>query len=137
VTTSRPPAAGTVQAIDLLSTKLSRSDNVQFILPNGKIWGQPVTNYSAHKTRRLELKLVIDDTRDLDEVIGAVRAAVAADSRVLPDPAPAVTVSDLTENGITLTAQLWCGAADHDDLKVDLMKTRKGTLKAALKTATS
>jgi hypothetical protein len=63
VTTSRPPAAGTVQAIDLLSTKLSRSDNVQFILPNGKIWGQPVTNYSAHKTRRLlrDAKALLDD----------------------------------------------------------------------------
>ncbi len=128
---------GTVEAIDLFSTELCRPDNVQLVVPNGKIWGQSVTNYSAHKTRRLELKLVIDDSRDLDEVIGAVRATVAADSCVLPDPGPAVTVSDLTENAVTLTAQAWCAAADHEDLKVGLMKSLKGTLKAALKTAAS
>jgi small conductance mechanosensitive channel len=128
---------GTVEAIDLFSTDLCRPDNVQLVVPNGKIWGQPVTNYSAHKTRRLELKLVIDDSRDLDETIGTVRATVATDSRVLSGPGPAVTVSDLTENAVTLTAQVWCAAADHEDLKVELMKALKGKLKAALKTAAS
>lgn len=128
---------GTVVAIDLFSTELCRPDNVQLVVPNGKIWGQPVTNYSAHKARRLELKLVIDDSRDLDEVIGAVQATVVADSRVRPDPGPAVTLSDLTESAVTLPAQVWCGAADYKDLKVSLMKNLKRTLKAALKTATS
>lgn len=126
---------GTVEAIDLFSTELRRPDNVQLVVPNGKIWGQPVTNFSSHRTRRLELKLVVDGTVDLGEATSTIRATLVKDSRTLASPAPTVTVTELAENSVTLAAQAWCATDDYDDLKVALMRSVKEVLKAALKTA--
>lgn len=127
-------AAGTVEDIDLFTTELRSPDNVQHIVPNGKIWGAPVTNYSVHPTRRVDLKLVIDNTVDLDSAIGTIRETMTRDPRALSGPPPSVTVSEVGEATATLAAYAWCAAADHDDLKVAAMKNLKTTLKAALKT---
>jgi small conductance mechanosensitive channel len=125
---------GRVESIDLFTTELRTADNVQLLVPNGKIWGTPVINYSFHQTRRLDLKLVIDGAFDIDRAIRTVRDTLAKDSRTLQSPPPAVTVAEIGESTTTLTAQAWCKGADHDDLETTLMKSVKDALQAALKT---
>ena len=44
--------AGTVKDLNLFFTELATPDNVQIIVPNAKVWGTIITNYSAHPTRR-------------------------------------------------------------------------------------
>lgn len=125
---------GTVESIDLFTTELRSPDNLQLLVPNGKIWGTAVTNFSAHATRRVDLKLVIDNTLDLDRAITAVREALTKDSRTLASPAPVVMLSEVNESGATLTAQAWARSDTHGDLKVALMRSLKSTLNTSLKT---
>jgi small conductance mechanosensitive channel len=126
-------AAGTVEHIDLFTTELRSPDNVQHIVPNGRIWGAPVTNYSVHATRRVDLKLVVDHSFDLDQAIGTIRETLARDPRTRSDPPPSVTVSEVGEAATTLMAYAWCMAADHDELKVGVMKNLKSAMKTTLK----
>lgn len=115
-------ATGTVEAIDLFTTELRTGDNLQLLVPNGKIWGTPVTNYSVHTSRRVDLKLVVDRALDLEETMKAVSGMIAVDKRARQTPAPAATIAGLDEATATLAVNVWCAADDYGDLKVTLIK---------------
>lgn len=125
---------GTVESIDLFVTELRSPDNVQVLVPNGKIWGASVTNFSIHTTRRVDLKLVVDGAADLDQTMNAVRDILTADPRTRTDPAASVTFVELAEATVTLTAQAWCSSDEYNEIKVTLMKALKQRLQSQLKT---
>jgi small conductance mechanosensitive channel len=125
---------GTVEAIDLFVTELRSPDNLQLLVPNGKIWGTAVTNFSVHATRRVDLKLVIDGSIDLDQAIATVRDQLGADQRTLKNPAPLVMMSEVAEAGATLTAQAWTDSDTHGSLKMSLMRALQKALGKSLKT---
>lgn len=129
-------ASGTVEAIDLFTTELRTSDNLQLLVPNGKIWGSPVTNYSVHTSRRVDLKLVLDRAMELEEAMRAVRDTIASDPRARQTPAPSVTVVALDEGTVTLAVNVWAAAGDYGDLKVTLIKNLKQKLQDKLKSLT-
>jgi small conductance mechanosensitive channel len=39
---------GTVKALNLFVTELVNDNNVQVLMPNGQVWGAPLTNFSAY-----------------------------------------------------------------------------------------
>jgi small conductance mechanosensitive channel len=39
---------GTVKALNLFITELSNDNNMQVLIPNGQVWGAPLTNLSAY-----------------------------------------------------------------------------------------
>ena len=39
---------GTVKALNLFVTELVNDNNVQVLMPNGQVWGVPLTNFSAY-----------------------------------------------------------------------------------------
>jgi small conductance mechanosensitive channel len=125
---------GTVESIDLFVTELRSPDNLQLLVPNGKIWGTAVTNFSVHETRRVDLKLVLDGSLDLDEAIAAVRGLLTADERTRPSPPPSVMLSEVSEAGATLTAQAWTSSGNHGSLKMSLMRALQKALGKSLKT---
>lgn len=125
---------GTVEAIDLFTTELRTPDNVQLLVPNGKIWGAAVSNFSVHETRRVDLKLSIDDTVNLEQAMATIRDTLAKDSRTRSSPPPSVMLSELAETSAILTAQAWTTGAEHGPLKVALMQKLKQALGQALKT---
>jgi len=129
-------ARGTVESIDLFTTVLRTGDNLQMLVPNGKIWGSPVTNFSVHTSRRVDLKLVLDGSMDLDDAMKVVHETMAKDSRMRPSPPPSVTVVELGETTVTLAVNVWCSAGDYGDLKVALIKALKQRLGDSLKTLT-
>ena len=129
-------STGTVEAIDLFITELRTGDNLQLLVPNGKIWGTAVTNYSVHTSRRVDLKLVVDRALNLDEAMKTVRDTIGGDKRVRPAPAPSVSVVELGEATATLTGSAWCAAGDYADLKATLIKHLQQGLGDKLKTLT-
>ncbi|WP_158967614.1 mechanosensitive ion channel family protein [Chachezhania sediminis] len=117
--------SGTVKEINLFFTEMATPDNVQIIVPNGKIWGSVITNYSFHKTRRLDLVFGIDYGDNIDNAISLIDSLARADSRVHSDPAPWIKVTNLGDSSVDLTARLWCDASDYWDLKFQLTKQVK------------
>lgn len=117
--------SGTVSAIGLFVTELTTPDNKQIIVPNNNIWGQAITNYSYHATRRLDLEIGISYGDDIDQAFRVVREMVDAESRIMNDPEPMIAVANLGESSVDLTIRVWVDAADYWPLKFDLTKRLK------------
>ncbi len=123
--------AGTVTAIDLFLTEFATPDNVRILVPNAQIWGNPVVNYSHHKTRRLDLTVGVDYGDEIDTAFATIRSVIAADARVHADPEPLVAAAELADSSVNLVIRVWCDADVYWPLKFDLMKAIKEALDKA------
>lgn len=120
--------SGTVKEIALFFTELVTPDNVQVIVPNGKAWGEIITNYSHHATRRLDLTFGIDYGDDADTAKQLISDIAAAEPRIHDDPKPWVRVTNLGDSSVDITARLWCDNAEFWDLKFTLTQQIKEAL---------
>ncbi len=69
---------GVVETISIFSSTFRTPDNRAIIIPNGAIYADVITNYSARETRRIDLLIGIgydDDIRKAKDVAAAVLAA--------------------------------------------------------------
>lgn len=117
--------AGTVKSISLFTTHMNTSDNVYIIVPNSKIWGSAIKNFSHNATRRLELNIGIGYGDDIEKAISVVEGLIEADGRGLDDPAPAVVVGNLGDSSVDLKIRVWCNSGDLWALKCDLTRAIK------------
>jgi small conductance mechanosensitive channel len=77
----------------------------------------------------MELGVSYDD--DLDHVLETTRALLAADKRVLTDPAPLVAVSSLGDSTVALAVRPWVKTSDYWDFFFDFQKAVKHTFDKA------
>ena len=122
---------GKVEKATIFHTQLVTADNQRVLVPNGAILGATIVNITANPTRRIDLVVGIsyaDDTAKAREVITGV---LAADSRVLPDPAPQVAVAELADSSVNLVARPWVATGDYWDVRFDLTEAIKRALDAA------
>ena len=117
--------AGTVKEINLFVTELATPDNVQIIVPNAKIWGSIITNYSFHPTRRVDLTFGIDYGDDADKAMEVIRTVATADERVHAEPEPWMRVTNLGDSSVDIGVRLWCNAGDYWELKFAMTKAVK------------
>jgi small conductance mechanosensitive channel len=101
---------GDVASIELSSTVLLHPDRSRVIVPNRKIVGEILHNFGH--TRQLDVTVTLPHSADLARVFAAATAALAADPRLLKDPAPVLGVSKVTETGIKLSVQPWVRVPD-------------------------
>ena len=99
-------STGTVKQLSLFWTELVTDDNVQVIVPNGGVWGQPLRNYSVYPTppHTGEARFRIAEDADVDSAVGTVRNIVEADPRVLADPAPSILLDQAGEHALEIVA---------------------------------
>ena len=124
-------AAGTVQEIGVFSTTLHSGDNVKIVVPNSAIAGATIKNFSANDTRRNDMAMGIDYGDDIGTAIATMQRVLAADDRVLKDPAPVVAVSELADSSVNFVVRPWCKKEDYWDLRWDLTQKIKVELEAA------
>lgn len=82
---------GTVRELTLFWTEVVTENNVQVIIPNGSVWGQPLQNFSVYPrapaTVSVRFRLPGADPRVAQQ---RILAMVQATPNVLTDPAPTV-----------------------------------------------
>lgn len=121
---------GTVKALGLFTTELATPDNVKIVIPNNQIWGNAITNYSAHDKRRMDLVYGISYDDDINKAFDIIEKELKADKRVLADPVPQTMVSGLGESAVDITARIWVASSDYWAVKFDLTKLVKEKLEA-------
>jgi small conductance mechanosensitive channel len=122
---------GTVQEISLFSTELATPDNVFVSVPNSAIFGNTITNFSRHNTRRLDIPVGIGYGANIDKAFEVLLKVVADDGRALVDPVPAVMVMELADSSVNLNIRFWVNAADYWPCKFALNKAVKQALDQA------
>lgn len=78
---------GVVSAIDILQTKLTSFDGVPVVLNNSAVRTAIIQNYSRAQTRCVDLEIGIGYADDIGKAKIAIEAVLAAEPRVLLDPA--------------------------------------------------
>ena len=114
--------SGTVKEIQIFHTILTTADNKLIYVPNGALSSGVVTNYSNQTTRRVEWIVGVDYGEDYNKVEKVVREVLAADKRILDDPAPFIALHALDASSVNVVARVWVNSADYWGVYFDINK---------------
>ncbi|MGI9224885.1 MAG: mechanosensitive ion channel family protein [Woeseiaceae bacterium] len=117
--------AGSVEEVQILTTVLKTGDNKQVIVPNSQIMGATITNYSANDTRRVDFVVGVSYDDDLDQVRRELESLIAAEDRILSDPAVTIAVSELADSSVNFVVRPWVKSADYWGVKFELTEAIK------------
>lgn len=123
--------SGTVRQIQIFNTVLNTPDNIRVIIPNGKISNEPIKNYSAEDTRKLDMLFGIGYDDDIKKAKELLTSIVTSDERVLTDPAPQIVVAELGDSSVNFKVRPWCKTEDYWGLFFDLQERVKLEFDAA------
>jgi len=115
--------SGTVKEIGIFNSILSTPDNVRVVVPNSKLNGDVINNYSANDTRRLDMVIGIGYSSSITKAYETIDKILKEDQRILEDPAPKIAVSELADSSVNFVVRPWVKREDYWDTKFDL--TRK------------
>ena len=118
-------SAGTVEKVGIFSTTMTSVDNKEVIVPNGNIYRDTITNYSARSTRRIDLIVSIGYNSDIKQAKELLHSLVSSESRVLESPATYIAVSELADSSINLVVRPWVKTPDYFSVKCDLTEAIK------------
>jgi len=113
-------ASGKVEEINLFSTIMVMPDNKTVTIPNSKIIGSNITNYSSKPTRRVDITFSIDYRNDLRIAKDIMLQVIKEESRILEDPAPFVAVGELGEKGVNFVFQVWVKTENYANVRFDM-----------------
>ena len=91
---------GTVQKMNLVNTTVVTIDNRVLIIPNSKIWGGVILNFTGQHLRRTDVIYNVSYSEDLDHVQKVLEDLIAADERFLTTPEPIVRVKQFSDSSI-------------------------------------
>ncbi len=117
--------SGTVEAMGIFSTILKTADNKKVIVPNSKLTSDNITNYSAKRTRRVDLVIGVGYQEKLPKVRQVLEQVLSEDDRVLKEPAPTIAVLDLGDSSVDFAVRPWVKTADYWPVKFDLQEKIK------------
>jgi small conductance mechanosensitive channel len=103
--------SGQVTKIELFSTTLVHTDQSRVVIPNRKIVGEILHNYG--NVRQLDLSVGVAYGTNLSDATAIVRRVLAANPRVLTEPAPVVGVTMLADSSINIAIRPWIKVGDY------------------------
>ena len=118
-------SAGSVQKISLFTTILLTPDSREITVPNGAIYADTITNWSARDTRRIDLVIGISYEDNLAAAKHVIKSVLATEERILEDNPPLVGILELADNSVNLTVHAWTKAGDYFATKLALTENIK------------
>lgn len=116
---------GKVDLIQIFTTTLKTPDNKIIIIPNAKLGSDNIINYSAQKTRRVDMVVGVSYDADLKEVRNILEDIIAKDTRILKDPEHLVAVGELADNSVNFFVRVWVESGDYWGVFFDANETVK------------
>ena len=104
---------GTVKEIQFFSTVLVTGDNLEVTIPNAKIQGDTLLNYTRLGKLRIDFVFNVGYHTDIEHARRVLTELLTSDSRVLTDPAPRIFVQELGEDGMQIAARPWVKPDDY------------------------
>jgi small conductance mechanosensitive channel len=116
---------GTVQAMSLITTTFLTFDNQTLVVPNNKIWGSTIRNVTAQDRRRVDLTFAVGHDVEVARAESIFQEAVAADPRVLEEPAPLIRMHGINDYAVEFIVRPWVDTADYWPVYWDLTRAIK------------
>lgn len=122
---------GKVEKIGILFLELRTGDNKTILIPNGKVFGNSITNYSSNATRRIDFIFDIDYKSNIEQAKAIVASILSQDQRVLKEPVPTIAVGALASNSVQLVVRPWVSTGDYWAVHFDVTEKVKLAFDAA------
>jgi len=122
---------GKVEDVQIFTTTIVTPDNKTAIVPNSKLTGDNIINYTRKGTRRVDMVFGVAYDADLQQTKQILEGMFADDPRVLKDPAPLVAVAELADSSVNFYVRPWVKAEDYWDVYFDTTRAVKERLDAA------
>lgn len=119
---------GSVKELKLLHTVLITPDNRQVMIPNSQVFTTSIMNYSANKTRRLDLQVDVDYAENPENVKTILLEVTKAHPMVLKDPAPICHYNFSKDSSINFFVRVWVQSSNYWPLTWDLNEQLTRTL---------
>jgi small conductance mechanosensitive channel len=104
---------GVVDELTIVNMRMTTTAGVPVIMPNSKVWGAKITNYSPSRRRKIELTLRVRDA-DTETAIKVIESALGEDARILKNPTPLVRVVSVANGAVRLSASMWTDPGDYE-----------------------
>jgi small conductance mechanosensitive channel len=117
--------AGVVETIQIFTTTLKTGDNKTIIIPNAKLSGDNIINYSAQMRRRVDMTVGVAYDADLSKVRDVLKDIISKEARVHSDPEPLIAVAELADNSVNFVVRVWTDTGDYWGVKFSMTETIK------------
>lgn len=116
---------GVVKEMHIFTTTVHTPDNKKVIIPNAKLTGDNITNYTANDTRRVDLTAGISYEDDIDKARAAIQAVLADNPKILKEPAPQVSVIEMADSSVNFVVRPWTKTATYWDVYFEVTEAIK------------
>jgi small conductance mechanosensitive channel len=116
---------GVVKEVHIFNTILRTLDNKRVIVPNSKITGDVIVNYSAEGILRVDMVFGISYGDHIPKAKEILEKIVSSDSRVLKEPAYKVAVSELGDSSVNFVVRPYVKVEHYWDVFFDITEKVK------------
>ncbi|UCG39210.1 MAG: mechanosensitive ion channel [bacterium] len=113
--------SGSVEELGIFITRLKTPDNKAVFVPNGKLAGDNLINYTRNDVRRMDIIVGVGYGEDVRRVRDVLMGIIGEDERILKDPAPVVAVLQLADSSVNFAFRPWVPTATYWDIYFDIM----------------
>ncbi len=124
-------SVGSVERLDLFTTRLMNASNHKITVPNGQVLGDVIVNLSGQGRRRVEIDFTVGYGEDLKAARDVLARTGAAHEKVMVDPPVWTGVTGLLDSAVQITLHAWVASGDWWQTKADLTQAGKEALDAA------
>ena len=118
---------GTVEGLDLFSTKLNTLDNRHVIVPNGKLFGETLEHYTKNELRRVDVNIGAEYAADTEYTRQTLKQAIAQIPGAVASPPPQVYLVDLGDSSVNWQCRVWCEPAVYWDVRERVTEAAKNS----------
>jgi len=122
---------GVVKEIEIFTTKLVGLSNKEIIIPNGALSNGNIVNYTTEGTRRVDLTFGVSYDADIKQTKEVLLNVLTSHPKVLKDPIPGVTVSELADSSVNFAVRPWCKTEHYWDVYFEVTENAKLALDTA------
>lgn len=120
-----PDFSGSVVEIELFNTILKSAKGQFIFVPNSKIWGVVITNYTRESNRRLDIDIEITYDAEIALARHTLLEISSHDDRILNEPEPVVLVTELNMRAVNIRLQVWTSISDYWGVRFELLEAAK------------
>jgi small conductance mechanosensitive channel len=109
---------GIVKMINIRDTEIQTLDGDLVIIPNNRVFENPIINRSAERLKRRTVAIGLGYEENVDRAINIFLEAIQAVSGVESDPAPMIQAMSMDDSALSLTAFYWVDQKENSPLRV-------------------
>ena len=124
-------AEGTVEEIDLFTTKLNTPDHRFIIVPNSKIFGETMVNFTHNACRRVDVSVGVSYDADTKQTRSVLTTVIKNIPGSIQTPGPQVYLKELGDSAVVWQCRVWCTPDQYWNVREHMNELIKVSLDAA------